>query len=134
MTYVAGCTDSSFSSSKCIDHRDYVDQQWVALARCDGDDMNLWTGCHLHPDKIEIEKEICDCNKSEPLYRNPEKVSTLDNIASLPATAGGQIVSSSSSPSHCRGPPDKKLVDMPTRRVYHTCVPTSWHLARGRIR
>jgi hypothetical protein len=66
----------------------------VAVARCEGDDIDLWTGCAYHPKKIAIEKENCDCNMSNPLLRNPkEGQATLDQIGSLPPTAGGTIVS-----------------------------------------
>ena len=84
VTYIAGCTDELFRSSKCPQRIDYPDQQWVALARCDGDDIDLWTGCAYHPDKIELEKENCNCNKSNVLIQNPNGKDSFDEIGRLP--------------------------------------------------
>ncbi|OTB06565.1 hypothetical protein M426DRAFT_112619 [Hypoxylon sp. CI-4A] len=92
VTYVAGCTDSTFSSAKCTNKFDYPDQQYVAMARCEGDQIDIWSGCSHHKDWVKIQKEPdCACNASKPLIRNPERKSTLDEIGSLPPTAGGTI-------------------------------------------
>ncbi|XXG98657.1 hypothetical protein Hte_004984 [Hypoxylon texense] len=92
VTYVAGCTDSTFSSAKCTNKFDYPDQQYVAMARCEGDDVDIWSGCYRHPDWIAIQKEPdCACNASKPLIRNSNGKSTLDEIGRLPPTAGGTI-------------------------------------------
>lgn len=92
MTYVAGCTDSTFSSAKCTNKFEYPDQQYVAMARCEGDDVDIWSGCFHHTDWIAIQKEPdCACNASKPLIRNPNGKSTLDEIGSLPPTPGGTI-------------------------------------------
>ncbi|KAK7940874.1 uncharacterized protein PG986_013261 [Apiospora aurea] len=91
VTYVAGCTDPSFSSSKCIQKNGYPDQQWVAMARCDGPDVDIWSGCAKHPNVTTIQKEDCDCTASAPLIRNPNGKTSFDNIASLPQTIMGSI-------------------------------------------
>ncbi|KAI0151988.1 hypothetical protein F4776DRAFT_658920 [Hypoxylon sp. NC0597] len=92
VTYVAGCTDTTFSSAKCTNKFDYPDQQYVAMARCEGDEVDLWSGCSKHKDWISIEKEPdCKCNASRPLIRNPNGKSTLDEIGSLPPTPEGTI-------------------------------------------
>ncbi|KAI1375611.1 hypothetical protein F4677DRAFT_446236 [Hypoxylon crocopeplum] len=92
VTYVAGCTDSTFSSAKCTNKFEYPDQQYVAIARCEGDDVDIWSGCYHHTDWIAIQKEPdCACNVSRPLIRNPNGKSTLDEIGSLPPTPGGTI-------------------------------------------
>ncbi|KAI4870511.1 hypothetical protein F4820DRAFT_455309 [Hypoxylon rubiginosum] len=92
VTYVAGCTDSTFSSAKCTNKFEYPDQQYVAMARCEGDDVDIWSGCFHHTDWIAIQKEPdCACNASKPLIRNPNGKSTLDEIGSLPPTPGGTI-------------------------------------------
>ncbi|KAJ9616633.1 hypothetical protein H2200_000352 [Cladophialophora chaetospira] len=91
VTYIAGCTDPLFRSSKCPQRIDYPDQQWVALARCDGDDIDLWTGCAHHPDKIQIEKENCDCNKTNVLIQNPNGKDSFDEIGRLPNSTSEAI-------------------------------------------
>lgn len=84
VTYIAGCTDELFRSSKCPQRNNYPDQQWVALARCDGADIDLWTGCAYHPDEIELVKENCDCNKTNVLIQNPNGKDSFDEIGRLP--------------------------------------------------
>ncbi|KAI0013889.1 hypothetical protein F4779DRAFT_613168 [Xylariaceae sp. FL0662B] len=92
VTYVAGCTDSTFSSAKHTNKFDFPDQQWVAMARCEGDDLDIRSGCYKHPKWIAIQKEPdCACNASRPLIRNSTGKSTLDEIGSLPPTPGGTI-------------------------------------------
>lgn len=71
VTYIAGCTDSLFRASACPQRNNYPDQQWVALARCDGANIDIWTGCARHPEQIQLEKENCNCNMSEQLIQNP---------------------------------------------------------------
>ncbi|RYP03483.1 hypothetical protein DL764_005124 [Monosporascus ibericus] len=62
------------------------------MARCEGDDLSIWSGCSRHADWIAIEKEPdCACNASRPLIRNPNGKSSLDEIGSLPPTPGGTI-------------------------------------------
>lgn len=92
VTYIAGCTDPLFRSDKCPQRYNYPDQQWVALANCDGNDIDLWTGCAYHPDEIQLEKENCDCNKSNVLIKNPNGKATLDEIGLLPNKSGQPIV------------------------------------------
>ena len=91
VTYVAGCTDPLFRSDKCPQRIDYPDQQWVALARCEGDDIDIWTGCAYHPDEIEIQKENCECNKTNQLIQNPNGKESFDEIGRLPNKTGQAI-------------------------------------------
>ncbi|KAI1209505.1 uncharacterized protein F4807DRAFT_95692 [Annulohypoxylon truncatum] len=92
VTYVAGCTDTTFSAAECTNKFDYPDQQYVAMARCDGADVDIWSGCYNHTDWITIHKEPdCKCNASRPLIRNSNGKSTLDEIGLLPTTPGGTI-------------------------------------------
>ncbi|ORY62449.1 uncharacterized protein BCR38DRAFT_518039 [Pseudomassariella vexata] len=85
------CTDATFTSSKCVTRFEYPDQQWVAMARCDGADVSIWSGCAKHPDLIEIKKENCQCTASKALINNPNGKSSFDLVGSLPPTAGGTI-------------------------------------------
>lgn len=92
MTYVAGCTDPSFTSSKCVPKFNYPGQQYVSLARCDGKQLDIWAGCGKHDDWISIQPEpACTCDPNSVILRNARQQSTLDDIASLPLTAGGTI-------------------------------------------
>ena len=91
VTYIAGCTDPLFRSDKCPQRNDYPDQQWVALARCDGDDIDLWTGRAYHPDEVEIEKENCECNMTDQLIQNPNGKGSFDEIGRLPNKTGQAI-------------------------------------------
>lgn len=113
MTYITGCTDATYSSSKCPHKAGYPDQQWVALARCDGNDIDLFSGCGHHKDEIVIKHEDCTCDAASALISNPASGQpTLNQIALLPTTAGGTIsfnptalptTTSSSSHSGSRG-------------------------------
>lgn len=91
VTYIAGCTDPLFRSDKCPQRINYPDQQWVALARCEGDDIDIWTGCAHHPDEIEIEKENCVCNMTNQLIQNPNGKDSFDEIGRLPNMTGQAI-------------------------------------------
>ncbi|KAI3337000.1 hypothetical protein HD806DRAFT_24272 [Xylariaceae sp. AK1471] len=92
VTYITGCTDATYSSSKCPHKAGYPDQQWVALARCDGDDIDLFSGCGHHTDEIEIKHEDCTCDAASALISNPiHGQPTLNQIGLLPTTAGGTI-------------------------------------------
>lgn len=92
VTYIAGCTDATYSSSKCPHKAGYPDQEWVALARCDGDDIDLFSGCGHHKDVIEIKHEDCTCDAASALISNPASGQpTLNQIGLLPTTAGGTI-------------------------------------------
>jgi hypothetical protein len=93
VTYIAGCTDSTFQASTCPQRQthNYPDQQWIALARCNGADIDLWSGCAHHPELIQIEKENCDCNMSNILIQNPNGKDSFDEIGLLPNATGDPI-------------------------------------------
>ncbi|KAI1386898.1 uncharacterized protein F4822DRAFT_329010 [Hypoxylon trugodes] len=62
------------------------------MARCDGDDIDIWSGCSVHPQWIALQKEPdCKCNASRPLIRNSNNKASFDQVASLPPTPGGTI-------------------------------------------
>jgi len=91
VTYIAGCTDPLFRSDKCPQRNNYPDQQWVALARCDGNNIDLWSGCAYHPDEVAIEKENCNCNMTNVLIQNPNGKGSFDEIGRLPNKTGQAI-------------------------------------------
>lgn len=91
MTYLAGCTDPTFLDGQCAQKPGYDGQQWVAMARCDGANLSLWTGCDHHPAQVTLEKENCECNTSNVIIENTDGLSSLNQIGSLPTTAGGTI-------------------------------------------
>ncbi|KAI1107634.1 hypothetical protein F4804DRAFT_349911 [Jackrogersella minutella] len=90
--YVAECTDSTFTSAKCTNKFHYPDQQYVVIARCEGDDSDIWSRCSADKDWTAISKEPdCTCTASGALIRNPNGKSSFDPIGSLPLTTGGII-------------------------------------------
>ncbi|ROV95957.1 hypothetical protein VMCG_07988 [Cytospora schulzeri] len=91
VTYLAGCTDPTFLDAQCAQKPGYSGQQWVAMARCDGANVSLWTGCDHHAKQITLEKENCECNTSNVLIKNTDGLSSLNQIGSLPTSAGGTI-------------------------------------------
>lgn len=91
VTYLAGCTDPAFLDEQCAQKPGYAGQQWVALARCSGENISLWTGCAHHPSQVELEKENCSCNLTNVLIENTNGQSSLGEIGSLPTSAGGTI-------------------------------------------
>lgn len=91
VTYIAGCTDPLFRADVCPQRDNYPDQQWVALARCNGNNEDLWSGCAYHPDVVDIEKENCNCNMSNILVQNPNGKGSFDEIGRLPNKTGQAI-------------------------------------------
>ncbi|KKY39339.1 hypothetical protein UCDDA912_g00550 [Diaporthe ampelina] len=91
VSYLAGCTDPTFLDEQCAQKPGYTGQQWVAMARCSGENVSLWTGCAHHPRQVTLEKENCSCNLSNVLIENPNGQSSLGEIGSLPTSAGGTI-------------------------------------------
>ena len=64
----------------------------MALARCDGDDIDLFSGCGHHKDEVVIKHEDCTCDAASALISNPASGQpTLNQIGLLPTTAGGTI-------------------------------------------
>ena len=101
-TYLAGCTDRGFASSKCTKKGAFDGQQWVGLQLCDGDykeNENPWAGCQKRtPAETQIVKEPqCSCDPGKALVKAGR---TLGPIASLPTRALGTITfTSGHSPS-----------------------------------
>lgn len=88
VTYIAGCSDPAFRADTCPQRYNYPGQQWVALARCNGKNKEIWTGCAHHPDLIELQKENCNCNMSNQLIENPNGKGHFDEIGLLPNATG----------------------------------------------
>ena len=64
----------------------------MALARCDGADIDLFSGCGHHKNETQIKHEDCTCDPASALISNPAHGQpTLNQIALLPPTAGGTI-------------------------------------------
>lgn len=61
------------------------------MARCSGANVSLWTGCAHHANVTTLQKEDCSCNTSNVLIDNPNGQSSLYQLGSLPATAGGTV-------------------------------------------
>lgn len=91
VTYLAGCTDPTFLDEQCAQKPGYTGQQWVAMARCSGENISKWTGCAHHPKQVTLEKENCSCNLTNVLIENTNGQSSLGEIGSLPTSAGGTI-------------------------------------------
>lgn len=63
----------------------------MAMARCSGENVSLWTGCAHHPRQVTLERENCSCNLTNVLLENTNGQSSLGEIGSLPTSAGGTI-------------------------------------------
>lgn len=92
-TYLAGCTDKGFASSKCTRKGAFDGQQWVGLQLCDGDykeNDNPWAGCQKRtPAETQIVKEPqCSCDPDKALVRAGR---TLAAVVSLPTSALGTL-------------------------------------------
>ncbi|KAK0744702.1 hypothetical protein B0T21DRAFT_358190 [Apiosordaria backusii] len=103
-TYVAGCTDPSFTDPNCLYKRPpFHNQEWVAInqacknlnsASPDSDSSTTnWTGCRVADNSTELVKLSLDsctpyCNKDQILYPG---ASSLAAYASLPTVPGSSI-------------------------------------------
>ncbi|KAK4188446.1 hypothetical protein QBC35DRAFT_549398 [Podospora australis] len=88
-TYLAGCTDSSYSDGSCPDKGDYADQWWTGLITC-GQNNDEWVRCKEDDNPDSLRKgDKCECPDSyTPAF---EGTSRLEDVARLPATSGGVI-------------------------------------------
>ncbi|KAH9903582.1 hypothetical protein F4778DRAFT_734733 [Xylariomycetidae sp. FL2044] len=99
VTYITGCTDPTYSAYQCPHKPGYLYQPWVALARCNGDDISLYSGCAHHMNETLIKHEDCKCDAEKAIIVNEiPSVSTLSQVALLPPTAGGIISFNPNSP------------------------------------
>lgn len=100
-TYVAGCTDPSFTDPNCLYKRDpFHSQEWVAINQAcknlnaaSSPDTTNWTGCKVPDNSTELVKLSLDactpyCNKDQILYPGS---SSLAAYASLPTIPGSSI-------------------------------------------
>ncbi|KAI5861218.1 hypothetical protein GGS23DRAFT_577602 [Durotheca rogersii] len=90
ITYVAGCTDSTFRSPQCPHKGQFANQPWVGLQRCDPL-TDTWGGCEEDgkgdwPGRGP--PAACKCDGDTQLFVDKPK---LDYIASLPTSQGGFI-------------------------------------------
>ncbi|KAK4459444.1 hypothetical protein QBC42DRAFT_274346 [Cladorrhinum samala] len=101
-TYVAGCTDPSFTDPNCL-HKPprFHEQEWVAINQAcknlntnsANDGTTNWTGCVVDNNSTELVKlplASCTpyCSASDVLYAGS---SSLGAYASLPTLAGSSI-------------------------------------------
>ncbi|KAM7188115.1 hypothetical protein V8F20_010687 [Naviculisporaceae sp. PSN 640] len=99
-TYVAGCTDPSFTSPNCARKpKRFHEQEWVAINQAcknlnDGSqEATQWTGCKVADDSVELFKlPLASCTN----YCSPTDVvyvgsSSLAAFASLPTISGSSI-------------------------------------------
>ncbi|OTB04025.1 hypothetical protein M426DRAFT_11906 [Hypoxylon sp. CI-4A] len=112
ITYLAGCTDPSYSSANCPHKGELGDKQWVGLDRCEPD-TDQWAAC-TEDDDVPGSKPPGPCS-CDPGYSNAvlSDSPVLSNIASLPSSAGGEI-------SWFEG----KRPDMGHRTITQTLTPT----------
>ncbi|KAK4205492.1 hypothetical protein QBC40DRAFT_260756 [Triangularia verruculosa] len=100
-TYIAGCTDPSFTDPNCLYKRDpFHQQEWVAINQAcknlnaaSSPDTTNWTGCKVPDNSTELVKLSLDsctpyCNKDQILYPGS---SSLAAYASLPTIPGSSI-------------------------------------------
>jgi len=89
ITYIAGCTDSSYSSSKCPNKGSYPNQQWAGLVQCDAQ-AGTWTDCKEADGATSVQNanKQCNCQGKQPLFTDS---ATLENLAALPLAVSGTI-------------------------------------------
>ncbi|KAH8890576.1 hypothetical protein GQ53DRAFT_842026 [Thozetella sp. PMI_491] len=88
VTYLAGCSDSSYSDPSCPNKGAFQDQPWAGLVYCNGT-SDEWVACSQSGAPTTITKgSPCWCPQSSRTVAITA-VSTLPYIASLPQIAGG---------------------------------------------
>ncbi|KAM7184172.1 hypothetical protein V8F33_013145 [Rhypophila sp. PSN 637] len=138
-TYVAGCTDPSFTSPNCRPKpKKFHEQEWVAINQAcknlqDGSDIINWTGCKVADDSVVLSKlplAACSpyCASTDIVYVGP---SSLQAFASLPTIAGSSIFwQSNFEPQTTPAPGYTPGVTQP---VADTSAPTATAPASGAI-
>jgi hypothetical protein len=51
VTYLAGCSDESYSDSSCPDKDGFTDTPWVGLSYCNGS-SDEWHACDQQPSRL----------------------------------------------------------------------------------
>ncbi|KAI1462604.1 hypothetical protein F4805DRAFT_3101 [Annulohypoxylon moriforme] len=88
ITYLSGCTDSSYQDSSCPYKGVYYDRVWVGLVHCEYD-TDRWAGCdELNDDVPSSKPSACSCSEANEIISDGP---VFDNIAQLPTSSGGSI-------------------------------------------
>ncbi|RYP57513.1 hypothetical protein DL769_009428 [Monosporascus sp. CRB-8-3] len=86
ITYIAGCTDPTYSHPSCPGKLNYASQEWVMLWRCGN--SNTWSGCKGTDFKSpKDEPTQCDCLDNNQILL----MGSLSTIAVLPTAPGETI-------------------------------------------
>ncbi|KIX95132.1 uncharacterized protein Z520_09048 [Fonsecaea multimorphosa CBS 102226] len=89
VTYLAGCTDSSYDDPVCPDKGEFQGQQWAGLVYCNGT-SNEWVACEDEGSTVTTPSP-CWCPDTDSRTVAFTDSSVLTNIMSLPATLGGSV-------------------------------------------
>lgn len=87
-TYLAGCTDESYSDVLCPNKNAYADHAWAGLVNCP-DDLSIWIACDDDSETV-TSGAPCTCSTSSRTAAFTD-APTLTNIVSLPNTNGGSL-------------------------------------------
>ncbi|KAH7025899.1 uncharacterized protein B0I36DRAFT_365546 [Microdochium trichocladiopsis] len=89
ITYIAGCTDSTYNSSKCPNKGSFGSQQWSGLVQCDAK-AGTWTNCQEADGATAVQdaNKQCSCGNRQPLFTAS---AILENLAALPLAVSGSI-------------------------------------------
>ncbi|OAP54509.1 hypothetical protein AYL99_10957 [Fonsecaea erecta] len=89
VTYLAGCTDSSYDDPVCPDKGEFQEQPWAGLVYCNGT-SNEWVACEDEGSTVTTPLP-CWCPDTDSRTVAFTDSSVLTNIMSLPATVGGSV-------------------------------------------
>ncbi|EXJ71241.1 uncharacterized protein A1O5_05047 [Cladophialophora psammophila CBS 110553] len=89
VTYLAGCTDSSYDDPACPRKGDFQEQPWAGLVYCNGT-SNEWVACKDEGSTVTTPLP-CWCPDVDSRTVAFTDASVLTNIMSLPATLGGRV-------------------------------------------
>ncbi|KXJ90787.1 hypothetical protein Micbo1qcDRAFT_225662 [Microdochium bolleyi] len=89
VTYIAGCTDSTYNSTKCPKKGSFASQQWSGLVLCD-QKAGTWTNCKEADGATNVQdpNRQCNCDGKQPLFTNS---ATLKQVAGLPLGLSSSI-------------------------------------------
>ncbi|OQV05401.1 hypothetical protein CLAIMM_10152 [Cladophialophora immunda] len=89
VTYLAGCTDSSYDDPVCPRKGDFQEQPWAGLVYCNGT-SNEWVACEDEGSTVTTPLP-CWCPETDSRTVAFTDSSVLTNVMSLPATVGGSV-------------------------------------------
>ncbi|KXJ90494.1 hypothetical protein Micbo1qcDRAFT_205329 [Microdochium bolleyi] len=89
ITYLASCTDPSYSAASCPNKGSYGDQQWSGIVQCSAQ-AGTWANCEEASGAVAVgdANPSCTCAGRPPLFT---AAAFLAPKAQLPLTAGGSI-------------------------------------------